>query len=128
MQDTLVGDPPLAVAPWRDGRGATLELQTRYLNFDVADDLRRMFDQRIRELLDARIPVIVLDLTAVSVIDSAGAVVLVEIDRIVRTRGATLWLVGVASFLNKVFRWMHVESRLSLASSEEEVRRSLVTR
>ncbi len=128
MPGTSVGDPPLAALPWPDGLGATVELRTPYVNFDLVDELRRLLFQATDEMLGAGRTVLVLDLTAVSVIDSSGAALLVELDRQVRARGAALWLVGVASFLHRVFSWMHVETRLALAANEDEVRRTLATR
>lgn len=118
-------DPLVSVRPWGCAGGATVELHARYLNYDVADEVKSLLEAATRRLLDSGHRVIVLDLSSVSVADSCGVGLVIGLDHEIAAAAGVLWIAGVSPFLRKIFGLMRLEEHFHLAASEAEVRRRL---
>jgi anti-anti-sigma factor len=125
MADPRPGDPLYALRAWPDGRGTTIQLRARYLNYDVADELKALLRTRAQELLDGGQRRFVLDLGEVSIVDSCGVGLMIGLHNQVKAAGGELWLVGVTQFLQKILRMMHLDQYFHVAESESEAQRRL---
>ena len=124
MSEAAATDALFAAAPWADAPGATIELRAKYLNYDVADELKPLLLDAARRLVADGARTLVLDLSQVSVVDSCGVGLMIGLQSQVRESRGSLWLVGVSSFLQKIFRMMHLDKHFQVAAGEEEVRQS----
>ena len=114
-------DPLCSIRAWPDGRGATMQLRARYLNYDVADELKAVLRERTQELLDGGRRHFVLELAEVSIVDSCGVGLMIGLHNQIHATGASLWLVGVSQFLQKILRMMHLDQYFQVAASEADV-------
>jgi len=114
-------EPLYTLRSWPDGRGATIQLRARYLNYDVADELKAVLRTRTQELLDGGQRHYVLELAEVSIVDSCGVGLMIGLHNQIHAAGGGLWLVGVTQFLQKILRMMHLDQYFQLAASEADV-------
>jgi anti-anti-sigma factor len=123
----MATEPLYTLRSWPDGRGATLQLRARYLNYDVADELKAVLRTRTQELLDGGQRHYVLELAEVSIVDSCGVGLMIGLHNQIHAAGGTLWLVGVTQFLQKILRMMHLDQYFQVAVSEADVQARLAT-
>src|SRR5688572_32139360 len=112
----MSNEPLYTIRSWPDGRGATIQLRARYLNYDVADELKAVLRARTQELLDGGRRHYVLELAEVSIVDSCGVGMMIGLHNQIHAAGGALWLVGVTQFLQKILRMMHLDQYFQVAA------------
>jgi len=127
MAEPMSTEPLYAIRAWPDGRGATIQLRARYLNYDVADALKAVLRTRTQELLDGGQRHFVLELSEVSIVDSCGVGLMIGLHNQIHAATGALWLVGVTQFLQKILRMMHLDQYFQVAATEAAVLARLAT-
>lgn len=123
----MSNEPLYTIRTWPEGRGATIQLHARYLNYDVADELKAVLRARTQELLDAGRRHFVLELAEVSIVDSCGVGLMIGLHNQIHAASGGLWLVGVTQFLQKILRMMHLDQYFQVAATEADVVARLAT-
>src|SRR5438105_76311 len=88
-----------SVREWADQRVTTLQIHSKYLNYDVSDGLKATLRDEVQQRLERGLRVFVLDLSKVSIVDSCGVGLMIGVHNAVQASGGTLWLVGITHFL-----------------------------
>jgi anti-anti-sigma factor len=127
VAEPMSNEPLCTIRSWPDGRGATMQLRARYLNYDVADELKAVLRTRTQELQDSGRRHFVLELAEVSIVDSCGVGLMIGLHNQIHAAGGSLWLVGVTQFLQKILRMMHLDQYFQVAASEADVLARLAT-
>ena len=122
MNDVNDTDRLCLVHKWNDGRAVTLEVQAKYLNYDVSDNLKLRMREIVQDHMDAGVRFFVLDLTRVSIVDSCGVGLMIALHNMVRDQGSRLYLTGITHFLEKIFRMMHLDQYFNVVTNEAGVR------
>jgi anti-anti-sigma factor len=127
MGETRSGEPLYTVRDWTDGRAVTLQIHSKYLNYDVSDGLKATLREVVQHRLDGGVKSFVLDLSKVSIVDSCGVGLMIGLHNLVQGAGGSLWLTGITHFLQKIFRMMHLDQYFHVAASEQEVHKQLAS-
>lgn len=127
MGDPNATDALWSAHEWCDGRAATLQIHSKYLNYDISDELKALLRDAVQARLDAGVRCFVLDLGKVSIVDSCGVGLMIGLHNHVQGAGGTLWLTGITHFLQKIFRMMHLDQFFQVAASQQDVQRRLET-
>jgi anti-anti-sigma factor len=125
MGETRSGEPLYSVREWADGRSVTLQIHSKYLNYDVSDGLKATLRGLVQERLEQGTRTFVLDLSKVSIVDSCGVGLMIGLHNLVHGANGSLWLTGITHFLQKIFRMMHLDQYFQVAVSEQEVQKKL---
>jgi anti-sigma B factor antagonist len=125
MGETGSAEPLYSVREWGDGRVVTLQIHSKYLNYDVSDGLKSTLRGIVQERLDKGTRGFVLDLSKVSIVDSCGVGLMIGLHNLVQGAGGSLWLTGITHFLQKIFRMMHLDQYFQVAASEQDVQKRL---
>ena len=72
MGESRSGEPLYSVREWADSRSVTLQIHSKYLNYDVSDGLKATLRGLVQERLEQGTRTFVLDLSKVSIVDSCG--------------------------------------------------------
>ncbi len=128
MADQQPGDPLFTVRDWPAGPASTVQIHSKYLNYDVADSLKARLRAVIQEKLDGGKRTFVLDLGKVSIVDSCGVGLMIGLHNLVHGAGGTLWLVGITHFLQKIFKMMHLDQYFHVAVTEDDVKKQVPAR
>src|SRR5262245_60076674 len=118
-------EPLYSVRDWNDGRAVTLQIHSKYLNYDVSDGLKATLRDVVQERLDRGVRHFVLDLAKVSIVDSCGVGLMIGVHNLVRDSAGTLYLTGITHFLQKIFRMMHLDQYFHVVGSVEELEKLL---
>lgn len=125
MSEQPPGEPLYTVRDWHGGMVSTVQIHSKYLNYDVADELKAL----LRTAVDAKLGDgrrwFVLDLAKVSIVDSCGVGLMIGLHNQVQGAGGALWLVGITHFLQKIFRMMHLDQYFRVAAGEDDVVKQL---
>ncbi len=122
MSDAKSNDQVYSLKEWEDGRGVSVEITAKYLNYDISDGLKARLRETVQEKLDRGVRYFVMDLTKVSIVDSCGVGLMIGIHNLVQEKEGVLYLTGITRFLEKIFRMMHLDQYFNVVSTEEEVR------
>jgi anti-anti-sigma factor len=125
MGESKSGEPLYTVREWTDGRAVTLQIHSKYLNYDVSDGLKATLRDVVQARLDRGVKGFVLDLSKVSIVDSCGVGLMIGLHNLVQGAGGSLWLTGITHFLQKIFRMMHLDQYFHVAASEQDVQKRL---
>lgn len=125
MAEQQPGEPLYTVRDWPAGSAATVQILSKYLNYDVADELKAKLRVVAQQKLDGGFRTFVLDLAKVSIVDSCGVGLMIGLHNQVQAAGGTLWLVGITHFLQKIFRMMHLDQYFHVAITEDDVKKQL---
>ncbi len=128
MAEHQAGDARYIVRDWPLGPAATIQILCKYLNYDVADELKASLRPVVQQKLDAGGRTLVLDLEKVSIVDSCGVGLMIGLHNQVQAAGGTLWLVGITHFLQKIFQMMHLDEYFHVAATEDDVRKQVPAR
>lgn len=127
MGDKRPEEPLYSVREREDARAVTLQIHSKYLNYDVSDGLKPTLRTLVQERLDRGVRSFVLDLSKVSIVDSCGVGLMIGLHNLVQAAGGTLWLTGITHFLQKIFGMMHLDQYFQVATSEDEVMKQLTS-
>ncbi len=125
MSDARSGETLYSLREWTDGRAVTIQIHSKYLNYDVSDGLKATLRDVVQQRLDGGLKAFVLDLSRVSIVDSCGVSLMIGLHHLVEGAGASLWLIGITHFLQKIFRMMHLDQHFRVAANEQEVQKQL---
>jgi anti-sigma B factor antagonist len=125
MGESRPGESLYSVRDWSDGRAVTLQIHSKYLNYDVSDGLKTTLRALVQERLDRGTRNFVLDLSKVSIVDSCGVGLMIGLHNLVRAASGSLWLTGITHFLQKIFGMMHLDQYFQVAASEQDVHKQL---
>jgi anti-sigma B factor antagonist len=127
MGESRSGESLYSVRDWSDGRAVTLQIHSKYLNYDVADGLKATLRNLVQERLDRGTRNFVLDLSKVSIVDSCGVGLMIGLHTLVKAAGGALWLTGITHFLQKIFGMMHLDQYFQVAATEQDVQKQLAS-
>ena len=125
MSDVKSGEPLYTLREWGDGRAITIQIHSKYLNYDVSDGLKARLRDLVQQRLDGGVKAFVLDLSKVSIVDSCGVGLMIGLHNLIQSANGSLWLVGITHFLQKIFRMMHLDQYFHVAASEQDVQKAL---
>lgn len=116
------GDNHYRVRDSGDGRILTLEIQAKYLNYDVSDGLKVQLRELVQDRMGKGVRHFIFNLSQVSIVDSCGVGLMIGLHNLVREHSGTLYLTGITHFLEKIFRMMHLDQYFNIVADENQVR------
>ncbi len=104
----------------RDGPepgACTILLKDAFLNYSLADQLKRGLKDVCRERLDAGVRDFVVDLAAVTVMDSCGLSVLISLKKMLEAESARIRLSSLSPMIVRLFSITKLDKAFEIAPS-----------
>jgi anti-anti-sigma factor len=113
-------DSGFEIGAVRDGAAIRIALKQTTLNYDVSDPLKSALKEHVSRYLDEGYRNFVLQLGAVSMIDSCGVGVLIALHHQVTAAGGVLACSDATPFVVKVLKMMRLDKFLQMFANEEK--------
>jgi anti-sigma B factor antagonist len=107
------------------GEAAVVRLKDQFLNYTFADQLKGALKDLCKERMDRGVRSFVVDLTAVSVMDSCGLSVLIGLRKLVDERKGRLVLFGVSPIIQRLLSITRLDKVFEVCANEAEATAAL---
>lgn len=109
-----------------DGSATTVRLLDSFLNYTFADTLKAQLKEACRIRIEQGVRGIVVDLSAVSVMDSCGLSVLIGLRKLVDERQGRLVLCGASPIIQRLLVITRLDRVFDVRATEAEARAALL--
>jgi anti-sigma B factor antagonist len=108
----------LTVADHPDLGVSTVRIRDAFLNYAHADEVKANLREVCRTRIDAGVRAFVIDLAAVTVMDSCGLSILISVKKSIESEGAKIGLASLSPMIRRLFAITKLERVFDIHADE----------